>query len=150
MTDSVNSQPAPRDSLVRGQFSDGRRFFTVRASSSDAPDSFQVFANGDHNETVLIVSGLTSGDLKATWGPGWNTASTEWKEWAEDSAFCVFYNQRIIERRSDTDRPVRQARPSRQIGQNLQIRSQRPNPTLPAPGYNPINPNPSSERFCDG
>ncbi|HEU5129279.1 MAG TPA: hypothetical protein VFU12_14935 [Glycomyces sp.] len=44
------------------------------------------------SEIVLVVSGLNSGALKATWGPGWITASEEWRQWCEAEAFMVFYN----------------------------------------------------------
>jgi hypothetical protein len=53
--------------LVRGAFSDDYRTYRVRASCADAPDSFQVLT-GNGEDIVLIVSGLNSGDLKATWG----------------------------------------------------------------------------------
>lgn len=89
------SRPRPdesgREALERGGFSDGRTEFTVRASSSDAPDSFQVFADGNRADIVLIVSGLNTGTLHATWGAKWRAATPEWKVWMEDAAFKVFY-----------------------------------------------------------
>jgi hypothetical protein len=87
--------PAP-DPLERGKFSDGHTDFTVCASSADAPDSFQVSANGNRADIVLIVSGLTSGQLHATWGQGWRAFNPEWKVWIEDVAFQIFYNGRHI------------------------------------------------------
>ena len=80
------------DSIERGTFSDGARIFSVRASSGDVPDSFQVYVAGGVSEIVLVVSGLNSGALKASWGPGWITASEEWRQWCEAEAFMVFYN----------------------------------------------------------
>ncbi|GAB3649996.1 hypothetical protein [Glycomyces tarimensis] len=84
-----NTPHAPE--LERGSFTDGSRSYTVRASSADAPDSFQVYT-GEARDIVLIVSGLNSGELKATWGPTWRTASDAWREWVEAQSFMVFYN----------------------------------------------------------
>ncbi|WP_026929938.1 hypothetical protein [Glycomyces tenuis] len=80
------------DSIERGTFSDGARTFSVRASSEDVPDSFQVYDAESVAEIVLVVSGINSGTLKATWGLNWITASEEWREWCEAEAFMVFYN----------------------------------------------------------
>jgi hypothetical protein len=78
--------------LERGRFSDGRRVFTVRASSADAPDSFQVYTEGNPADIVMVVSGIISRNLKATWGDDWRSSSVEWRDWAKDEAFRVFYN----------------------------------------------------------
>ncbi|WP_199042730.1 hypothetical protein [Glycomyces salinus] len=78
----------------RGDFSDGVRSFTVRASGIPAPDSFQVCANRNPAEVVLVISGLNTGELRATWGPQWRTASEGWRDWFEATAFMVFYNGR--------------------------------------------------------
>lgn len=86
-------QSAP-DPLLRGQFSDGQRYFTVRASSTEVPDSFQVHVGGDQADVVVVVSGLASWSLRATWGDGWRSAGAEWKSWFQDQAFMVFYNGR--------------------------------------------------------
>lgn len=82
------------DPLYRGRFSDGQRHFTVRASSAEAPDSFQVYAGAEPADIVVVVSGLVSWNLRATWGDGWRSASDEWKAWLKDQAFMVFYNGR--------------------------------------------------------
>jgi hypothetical protein len=87
----LHSEPDP---LIRGRFSDGQRYFTVRASSTEAPDSFQVHAGGDLADIVVVVSGLASWNLRATWGDAWRSASEEWKSWCNDQAFMVFYNGR--------------------------------------------------------
>jgi hypothetical protein len=81
-------------SLERGRFRDNYRTYNVRASSVDAPDSFQV-CTGAGEDIVLIVSGLNSGELKATWGPFWRSFEPDWKLWVEDSAFRVFYSGRV-------------------------------------------------------
>lgn len=94
MTDTHRARstaPAPA-ALDRGQFSDGVRSFTVRASGPTAPDSFQVFAGGDRADVVLVVSGINTGELRATWGPEWRTASETWRDWFEANSFMVFYN----------------------------------------------------------
>ncbi|MEV3936488.1 hypothetical protein AB0K52_10990 [Glycomyces sp. NPDC049804] len=80
---------ANRQGVERGSFSDDYRTYRVRASGADAPDSFQVLT-GDHDDIVLIVSGLNSGDLKATWGPFWRSFKPTWKIWVEEAAFRVF------------------------------------------------------------
>ncbi|SDD85768.1 hypothetical protein [Glycomyces harbinensis] len=86
------TQPGKPDTgLIRGVFRDDLRQYKVRASSPDAPDSFQVIT-GEREDIVLIISGLNSGDLKATWGPFWRSHKPNWKIWVEESAFRVFYN----------------------------------------------------------
>lgn len=79
------------DPLARGQFSDGRRVFVVRASSADAPDSFQVHAEGNPSDVCLVVSGLNTGNLHATWSEEWRSSTPEWREWARNNAFKAFH-----------------------------------------------------------
>ncbi|MEU6246541.1 hypothetical protein [Glycomyces sp. NPDC047010] len=81
--------------LVRGSFRDDYRSYTVRASSADAPDSFQVIA-GAREDIVLVISGLNSGDLKASWGQYWARLKPQDKIWLEEQAFRVFYRGRRI------------------------------------------------------
>ncbi|HEU5129328.1 MAG TPA: hypothetical protein VFU12_15195 [Glycomyces sp.] len=92
MTDARRIRRSRPTTLDRGHFTDGVRTFHVRCSSETAPDSFQVYADGNPEAIVLVLSGLNSGALKATWGPGWITASEEWRQWCEAEAFMVFYN----------------------------------------------------------
>ncbi|MCD0445650.1 hypothetical protein LO763_18755 [Glycomyces sp. A-F 0318] len=102
--DNPNHDPrsgGPADPLVRGTFSDGHSSFTVRASSAASPDSFQVAASGNPADLVLIVSGLNTGHLHATWGSGWRAFAPDWKVWIEDAAFKVFYNGHTIDNRSN-------------------------------------------------
>lgn len=80
------------NALERGRFSDGRRVFMVRASSADAPDSFQVYTEGNQADIVMVVSGIISRNLRATWGDEWRNATAEWRAWAKEQAFLVFYN----------------------------------------------------------
>ncbi|MBO3735420.1 hypothetical protein [Glycomyces niveus] len=55
-------------------------------------------------DLVLIVSGLNTGHLHATWGEGWRAFVPEWKDWVRDAAFQVFHTGHVG--RSDgTDRP---------------------------------------------
>lgn len=88
---STAQSPEPSDPVLRGRFTDGRNNFEVRASSADAPDSFQVYVPDRRADIVLIVSGITSGAMHATWGEGWRDYSREWKVWLEDTAFRYFY-----------------------------------------------------------
>jgi hypothetical protein len=83
---------AAPDPLERGRFSDGTHRFTVYASSPIVPDSFQVCANGNRADLVLIVSGLTTQNLHATWGDEWRNRSGEWRDWTRSTAFHVFHN----------------------------------------------------------
>ncbi|MCH7229703.1 hypothetical protein L0U85_02335 [Glycomyces sp. L485] len=78
--------------LDRGRFTYGSMTFTVRASGPDAPDSFQVYANGNPADIVLIVSGLNAWNLRATWGHGWRSWGEDWKLQFKEHAFMVFYN----------------------------------------------------------
>ncbi|MFB9661356.1 hypothetical protein ACFQS3_01405 [Glycomyces mayteni] len=79
------------DALNRGTFSDQYRDYTVRASGPVAPDSFQVLTGPRGDDVVLVVSGLGSGDLKATWGAFWRGLKPQSKIWLEEQAFRVFY-----------------------------------------------------------
>ncbi|WP_112138522.1 hypothetical protein [Glycomyces dulcitolivorans] len=97
--DNPNRDRRGQDPLFRGTFRDAQNQFTVRASSGTAPDSFQVAVAENPADLVLIVSGLTSGQLHATWGQDWRGFAPEWKAWFEDSAFGVFYNGRAIDNR---------------------------------------------------
>lgn len=92
MTDPGQSRPATTGTVERGRFTDRIRTFSVRTSSMPAPDSFQVFADEFQRELVLVVSGINSGALRATWGAQWRTASEGWRDWCEATAFMVFYN----------------------------------------------------------
>jgi hypothetical protein len=90
---TARSKPAPTpvDPLERGQFSDGKRTYVVCASSLDAPDSFQVYAKGNRADVILIVSGLNTGNLHATWSAEWRALAPEWREWARTRAFQAFH-----------------------------------------------------------
>lgn len=92
MTDMNRIRHDRSTTLERGNFTDGYQTFHVRCSSENAPDSFQVYADGNPEAVVLVLSGLNSGELKATWGRDWRTASEAWREWAEAQAFMLFYN----------------------------------------------------------
>ncbi|MEU6248827.1 hypothetical protein [Glycomyces sp. NPDC047010] len=104
MADTLQGTPEVPDALVRGRFSDGHTDFTVRASGPVAPDSFQVSVTRNPADLVLIVSGINSGNLHATWGQEWRTFAPDWKVWVEDAAFKVFYTgHRIEDRRNGGD-----------------------------------------------
>lgn len=91
-TNQSKPSPTPVDPLERGQFDDGRRAYVVCASSTDAPDSFQVYTKGNRADVILVVSGLTTGNLHATWSAEWRALTPDWREWARASAFQVFHN----------------------------------------------------------
>ncbi|THV43316.1 hypothetical protein [Glycomyces buryatensis] len=92
MSDTDRTGGPKRVSSERGRFSDGTRVFNVHASGQSAPDSFQVSVDCEQVDIVLVVSGLNTGQLHATWGEGWRTASEDWRRWFEDQAFMAFYN----------------------------------------------------------
>lgn len=92
MTDTGRVRQPIARTLERGRFSDGVRTFSVRASSGDAPDSFQVYTDGGQGELVLVITGLISRELRASWSLEWRSASDSWREWLEANAFMVFYN----------------------------------------------------------
>jgi hypothetical protein len=128
MNGRKREEAAPAESLERGEFRDSLRTYKVRVSGSDAPDSFQVYT-GQREDIVLIVSGLNSGELKATWGPGWRGAEEEWKVWVEECAFSVLIGVH-------------------QVGQRI---GDRPRPGQPVPmGHHMIGSTPASVRFCNG
>lgn len=76
---------------VRGSFHDDYRTYRVKAANAAAPDSFEVVTGDRGDDIVLLVSGLNSGELKATWGPFWRSFKPTWKIWVEESAFRVFH-----------------------------------------------------------
>ncbi|MCD0446623.1 hypothetical protein LO763_23680 [Glycomyces sp. A-F 0318] len=97
MSDPNAAGDSGRSPLDRGVFRDEYRSYTVRASGPDAPDSFQVLTGERRDDVVLIVSGLNSGNLKATWGRFWSGLKPHSKIWIEEQAFRAFYSgHRII------------------------------------------------------
>lgn len=101
----INAARRP-DPLERGRFSDGMREFVVSASSAVAPDSFQVFMSENRADLVLIVSGLNTNDLHATWSDEWRSSSEDWRDWLRRCAFHVFHNGSLLpDPASNTKRP---------------------------------------------
>jgi len=145
-------QPGGLDptSLVRGMFHDDLRQYKVRVSSPDAPDSFQV-TTGEREDIVLIISGLNSGDLKATWGPFWRSHKPNWRIWIEESAFRVFYSGKHFGNRAPANRPATN-RPPRPEGPRFEFpRPEAARPEIPKPmGQHQIDAAPVSWKFCDG
>jgi hypothetical protein len=90
------AQSRKSDPLARGGFTDGSHEFWVYATTAEAPDSFQVAADGNRADIVVIVSGLNSGFLHTTWGDEWRNRSVEWQEWAKNCAFHVFDNGSLL------------------------------------------------------
>ncbi|GAB3659179.1 hypothetical protein [Glycomyces tarimensis] len=78
--------------IERGRFRDRHSEFVVCASATDAPDSFRVYENDNRTDMVLVITGVCSGDLRASWGLAWRGQSEEWREWMEAQAFMAFYN----------------------------------------------------------
>lgn len=91
----LTSEGPDPQSLVRGTFSDEYRTYTVRAAGPVEPDSFQVLTGPGNADVVLVVSGLNSGDLKATWGRFWNGLKPHAKIWVEEQAFRIFYRRAV-------------------------------------------------------
>lgn len=75
----------------RGDFDFYGEAFEVFASSADAPESMRVYPTGGaHDALVLVVSGLNSGDLKASWGKPWSERSEEWRDSFEERAYRAY------------------------------------------------------------
>jgi hypothetical protein len=55
--------------VERGTFHDDYRTYRVRVPNAEAPDSFEALT-GKGEDVVLLVSGINSAELKATWGQG--------------------------------------------------------------------------------
>ncbi|MFG3340054.1 hypothetical protein [Glycomyces sp. NPDC048151] len=51
-----------------------------------------MYTRGSESDPILIVSGLNSGNLHATWNEEWRSASPEWREWARNNAFKAFHS----------------------------------------------------------
>lgn len=88
MTESAASAEVRRGSFVK----DGS-LFEVCASSANAPEAMRVYPEGDRSRIALVVSGLNSGDLKASWGAGWADYPQEWREDFEDSAYRTYVSR---------------------------------------------------------
>jgi len=79
--------------VQRGSFDkDGSRF-DVCASSALAPEAMRVYPAGDRSVIALVVSGLNSGDLKASWGAGWDAYPLEWREDFEERAYRAYVSR---------------------------------------------------------
>jgi hypothetical protein len=92
----AENRKANPDPLARGGFTDGANEFWVYASSEVAPDSFQVCANGNRADIVLIASGLNTGAMHSTWGAEWRARPLDWRGWAKNCAFHVFENGSLL------------------------------------------------------
>jgi hypothetical protein len=96
--DNPNRDRGPGVPLIRGTFTDRQTDFTVWSSAVEAPDSFQVAVTNNPADLVLIVSGVSTGMLHATWGEDWRAFVPDWKAWFQDTAFKVFYTGRADDR----------------------------------------------------
>jgi hypothetical protein len=76
---------------LRGHFTDGHTHFAVHASTAKDPDAFHVSVSDNPADIVLIVSGLITKQLHATWAESWRIFAPDWKLWVHDAAFQVFY-----------------------------------------------------------
>lgn len=77
----------------RGSFDFNGAEFEVFASSADAPESMRVYPVGRHDSLVLVVSGLNSGDLKASWGMPWSEHPQEWRDSFEERSYRTYINR---------------------------------------------------------
>ncbi|PRY62486.1 MULTISPECIES: hypothetical protein [Glycomyces] len=79
--------------VQRGSFDkDGTRF-DVCASSAMAPEAMRVYQAGDRSVIALVVSGLNSGELKASWGSGWGAYPEEWRDDFEERAYRAYVSR---------------------------------------------------------
>lgn len=148
MDGPIEPGKADAAALLRGTFHDDFQTYHVVASSADAPDSFKA-VTGERDDIVLVISGLNSGDLKATWGPPWRGYRADWKLWFEEEAFRLFYKdvrlgeQRGANRVHRIDPNPRTNRADLSAGQGRAARR-------PVGGRFAIESAPASVRFCDG
>jgi len=79
--------------VQRGSFEkDGTRF-DVCASSALAPEAMRVYQAGDRSVIALVVSGLNSGEMKASWGSGWGAYPEEWRDDFEERAYRAYVSR---------------------------------------------------------
>ena len=70
-TAASRQQVAPAET-ERGMFSDGiDRFSGCASPALSVPGSFRVYLGRRGGDLVLVVSGISSEDLKASWGEKW-------------------------------------------------------------------------------
>lgn len=80
-----------------GTFRDRQTTYHVAASSEHAPESAQVYADGNRADIVLVLSGLSTEHPRATWGAQWRARSPEWdqwREWMQEETFRAIYRVR--------------------------------------------------------
>jgi hypothetical protein len=77
----------------RGSFAKDGLWFDVCASSAVAPEAMRVYQSGDRSTIALVVSGLNSGDLKASWGAGWDAYPREWRDDFEELAYRAYVSR---------------------------------------------------------
>jgi hypothetical protein len=91
MTNEHQSRQSSASALLRGHFTDGHTHFAVHASTAKDTDAFHVSVSDNPADIVLIVSGLITKQLHATWAESWRIFAPDWKLWVHDAAFQVFY-----------------------------------------------------------
>jgi hypothetical protein len=77
----------------RGSFDMDGSLFDVCASSAFAPEAMRVYPAGDRSVIALVVSGLNSGELKASWGSGWGAYPEEWRDDFEERAYRAYVSR---------------------------------------------------------
>lgn len=93
MTANADSDSTTNSVVRCGSFSDGAgSTFHVFASSSYAPGALFVHYESNRADAVLIVTGLSSGNPRASWGPHWRATARPWQRWCQEAALHVFYN----------------------------------------------------------
>ncbi|THV26415.1 hypothetical protein [Glycomyces paridis] len=92
MSTAAEARRNPPPEVERGRFTDGVDWFSVCAAPAEcAPESFRVYQQQSGGDLVLIVSGINSENLRASWGEAWRSQSPEWHEWMQVKGFTVFY-----------------------------------------------------------
>lgn len=95
--------PTQTAEVQRGSFTKDGRTFDVYASSAHAPDTMRVYPADAHGSIVLIVSGLNSRNMKASWGLPWRDFAEAWRDDFEERAYRAYVS------RSDAPRPTARA-----------------------------------------
>lgn len=84
--------------VQRGSFAKDGRTFDVYASSAHAPDTMRVYPADAHGSIVLIVSGLNSRSMKASWGLPWRGFAEEWRDDFEERAYRAYVSRANVQR----------------------------------------------------
>jgi hypothetical protein len=88
----------PTAEVQRGSFIKDERMFNIYASSAHAPDTMRVYPADAYGSIVLIMSGLNSRNMKASWGLPWRGFAEEWRDDFEERAYRAYVSRAVAPR----------------------------------------------------